>query len=214
MKKILSILIAFIATTASFATSTLTYNGDLTAKGRGTIGSYVNGQQSDVKVYLTSNDDNTYNIELKNFSITMSGETYYIGNINVPNMTATFNEDGTTTLTSKAPSDGSNNIILSDGDDPADATWLGSSLGGASGDVEAKCDGNKISLQIPVTVAIALVSIVVDVTYNGTTDDISGISAPTVSMKKSTVTYNAAGQQVSANAKGLIITNGRKHLNK
>lgn len=190
MKKIFTLLVAIIATVSAMAQTT-EYVGPIDI-----LVDDVPATLDDTSVLVTKNGDGTYKVELRNFSF--AGVP--VGNITVSSLTAENNADGSISLTSTP--NGQNNIKISGS---ALALLLG---GGLQGDVTAKIDGNKFTLDLPLEIAVLGQTILVHFEGESTSAGIGNITADA----KATVVYNIAGQKANESTKGIVIKNGKKYV--
>lgn len=208
MKRILSLIATLIvAATVSFAQTQ--YSGTLNVRGEGVVASMINVTQNNILLNMYDNDDGTYKIELKNFSITLLDSEFNVGHIIIPSLTATA--DGSTINLRSTPEGTQNNIILTDGDDK-DIEWVGSAIGGVQGEVTGTISGDNIAMNIPLNVTIG-VPVTLSIKYNGTVVQSSGINSVAGSAKEEPA-YNIAGQPVQPSTRGVIIKGGRKYINR
>lgn len=209
MKRILSLIATLIvAATVSFAQTQ--YSGTLNVRGEGVFASVINVTQNDILLNMYGNDDGTYKIELKNFSITLLDSEFNVGHIIIPSLTATA--DGSTINLRSTPEGTQNNIILTDGDDK-DIEWVGSAIGGVQGEVTGTISGDNIAMNIPLNVTIGVMPVTLSIKYNGTVVQSSGINSVAGSAKEAPA-YNIAGQPVQPSTRGVIIKGGRKYINR
>ena len=84
----------------------------------------VNGlsTQQNATISVDKNSDGTYNFNLKNFMLKMGDQSMGIGNITLYNLKAATSSKGDVVATSQ-------NITITDGDDPKVTTWMGPMLG-------------------------------------------------------------------------------------
>ena len=117
MKKLFAMLVAAACTLGAMATD---YAGKIAVSINGQGGSQA------ANVTLNQEEDGTYTLLIKNFSLTIDGETMGIGNIEVDKLVPNtdFEEFGYT-LTSVE----NRNITITAGDDPNVTQWAGPYLG-------------------------------------------------------------------------------------
>ena len=99
----------------------------------------------DATVYVTENDDNTINFQLKNFMLDQDGDLMPVGNINVNNIPVT-KADGLTNFADEQT------IQIEEGDDPTAPYWAGPMLG----DIPLKLSGCYSDEHLYVTIDIPL----------------------------------------------------------
>lgn len=102
-------------------------------------------EQDEVKVEVTQ-QNGTYSLSLKNFSLTAEGVTLPVGNIEVTGV-AGVDEYGYTTILFNGP------IYIAPGDDPAYSQdeWLGPMLGEVPIDLSARFTDTALSANIDIT---------------------------------------------------------------
>ena len=99
----------------------------------------------DATVYVTENDNNTINFQLKNFMLDKDGDIMPVGNINVNNIPVT-KTDGITNFADEQT------IQIEEGDDPTVPYWAGPMLG----DIPLKLSGCYSDEHLYVTIDIPL----------------------------------------------------------
>jgi hypothetical protein len=88
-------------------------------------------------ISVDKNTDGTYNFNLKNFMLKMDGQAMGIGNITLNNLKAATSSKGDVVATSQ-------NITITDGDDPKVTTWMGPMLGSIPLNLKLLVNDNKL----------------------------------------------------------------------
>ena len=118
MKRLFTFLAATVMTVAAMATD---YTDSLAI--------YINGSSTPMTVPATISmnqaSDGTYTFTLKNFTLTMGGQTMYIGNVQLDDVRAFNGSNGRTILV------GGDDVEIQSGDD-ASKSWIGPMMGDVS----------------------------------------------------------------------------------
>lgn len=187
-----------------------TFQGDLKVVDNTTGGAMINTSQKDVPLYLIDNSNETYAVELHNFSIDIAGSVTDIGNITIPELKVT-DQEGVKILNS-SPQGDECNILLSDGDDPA-KSWLGSTLGNFQGEVTGSINGNNLQLSIPLIVKMGFMTLTLAIDFNGMLHDSAGIGNIRIE-DTDTTSFTVNGIRAAKTYKGIVIHNGKKYVAK
>ena len=187
-----------------------TFQGDLKVVDNTTGGAMINTSQKDVPLYLIDNSNETYAVELHNFSIDIAGSVMDIGNITIPELKVT-EQEGVKILNS-SPQGDECNILLSDGDDPA-KSWLGSTLGNFQGEVTGSINGNNLQLSIPLVVKMGFMTLTLAIDFNGMLHDSAGIGNIRIE-DTDTTSFTVHGIRAAKTYKGIVIHNGKKYVAK
>lgn len=199
MKKISTLLLVLVAAVnIAVAQNTKVYIGDITINAL-----FVKETIKSVPVEYENNGGTADRILIKNLKLSLGEDALAVGNITVIDVQ---NSKGNV---KSSPKGKDNNIVLSDGDDPTE-TWLGSALGGVQGEVSGTISGNKLSLKIPLKVATFPVTL--NINFEGTCTETA--IGNVVTESQNTAVYNLSGMSTDASAKGIVIKNGKKYLNK
>lgn len=199
MKKISTLLLVLVAAVnIVMAQNTKVYIGDITINAL-----IVKETIKSVPVEYENNGGTADRILIKNLKLSLGEDALAVGNITVIDVQ---NSKGNV---KSSPKGDDNNIVLSDGDDPTE-TWLGSVLGGVQGEVSGTISGNKLSLKIPLKVATFPVTL--NINFEGTCTETA--IGNVVTESQNTAVYNLSGMSTDASAKGIVIKNGKKYLNK
>lgn len=199
MKKISTLLLVLVAAVnIVMAQNTKVYIGDITINAL-----IVKETVKSVPVEYENNGGTADRILIKNLKLSLGEDALAVGNITVIDVQ---NSKGNV---KSSPKGKDNNIVLSDGDDPTE-TWLGSALGGVQGEVSGTISGNKLSLKIPLKVATFPVTL--NINFEGTSTETA--IGNTMTESQNTAVYNLSGMSTDASAKGIVIKNGKKYLNK
>lgn len=201
MKKISTLLLVLVAAVnIAVAQSVKVYTGDIVIE--------VMGMKETLKSVPVEYEDNggaADRILIKNLKVSLLGSDFAVGNITVIDVQ---NSKGNV---KSSPKGKDNNIVLSDGDDPTE-TWVGSALGGVQGEVTGTISGNKMSLKIPLNVKIGPLPVTLNINFEGTCTET--VISNTMTESQNAVVYNISGMSTDASAKGIVIKNGKKYLNK
>lgn len=201
MKKISTLLLVLVAAVnIAVAQSVKVYTGDIVIE--------VMGKKETLKSVPVEYEDNggaADRILIKNLKVSLMGSDFAVGNITVVDVQ---NSKGNV---KSSPKGKENNIVLTDGDDPTE-TWLGSALGGVQGEVTGTISGNKMSLKIPLKVSIVMLPVTLNIDFEGTCTETA--IGNVVTESQNTAVYNLSGMSTDASAKGIVIKNGKKYLNK
>lgn len=186
------------------------FQGDLKVVDNTTGGAMINTSQKDVPLYLIENSNETYAVELHNFSIDIAGSVMDIGNITIPELKVT-DQEGVKILNS-SPQGDECNILLSDGDDPA-KSWHGSALGNFQGEVTGSINGNNLQLSIPLVVKTGFMTLTLAIDFNGMLHDSAGIGNIRIE-DTDTTSFTVNGIRAAKTYKGIVIHNGKKYVAK
>lgn len=199
MKKISTLLLVLLAAVnIAVAQNTKIYTGDIV------IDALIAKETiKAVPVEYENNGGTADRILIKNLKVSLMGSDFAVGNITVVDVQ---NSKGNV---KSSPKGKENNIVLTDGDDPTE-TWLGSALGGVQGEVTGTISGNKMSLKIPLKVSNLPVTL--NINFEGTCTETA--IGNVVTESQNTAVYNLSGMSTDASAKGIVIKNGKKYLNK
>lgn len=202
MKKIFTLLAAIFTATSLSAQIDLTqgvndsYDGSVVVEVNGNVSTPV-----DAHVNIEKNQDNSINFVLTNFVL----DGMPIGNIRIDNIPLTLNEDKGLIEFSK-----NEEIMITDGDPSVSPFWMGPGLGIVPVNIthgEVLYD----YIDIDIDINMALLGQIVHVDFSaGSLDSVEKIHV--ANTKNDGITYNLAGQQVNAHAKGIIIKNGKKFI--
>ncbi len=182
-----------IAASAVFGSPVVdTYAGELEA----TISGSVITDES--TVYVTSQIDGTYTLQLKNFVLTLEGESMYVGTINIEGIEGTAENGGISIASTQ-------NITIENGDDET-VTWLGPLLQEVPVELSGTIGDGTLYVYLSIEAAIGTIT----VEFNGsTTNGIQAVATTTGKAKQGTV-YTISGTKAPAGYKGVVIENGRK----
>jgi len=170
----------------------------------------VNGETTgpiDATVYVTENDDNTINFQLKNFVLEIGAEKMGVGNINVKNIPASV-ADGITSFADEQ------SILIEEGDDPTIDMWMGPYLGEIPLDMSGKYDDDHLYVTIDIDMSVAIGQII-HVTL-GNEGDVTAVASVKVSKKNaaSGVIYDLNGRKVNEMQRGrFYIVDGKIVMN-
>ncbi len=147
----------------------------------------------DATITITEQENGNYTFTLKNFALAIMGTYMYIGSIELADVEGT-SEDGTVTMST------TQTATITEGDDPADATW---SYAGQSVDVTMKATMTDDSLYAEMTISILGMNVGVVFGESESTD----IKAATISSNNSGVEaiYDMSGRRLNTLTKGLNI---------
>lgn len=159
-------------------------------------------------IVVTPQDDNKYTLSLKNFIL--PDEEYGdkpVGNVEVSDIDTT-DGDGYKSLVKTA------DIMITEGDLEGVDFWLGPMIcaqGPITVDINAKMSDTRLYALITIDLTDMLgQSILVTFSKDEFPTGIKSVSES----ESDGCFYNIAGQRVAANAKGLVINNGKKFINK
>ena len=161
----------------------------------------------DATVYVTENDDNTINFQLKNFMLDQDGDLMPVGNINVNNIPVT-KADGVTNFADEQT------IQIEEGDDPTAPYWAGPMLG----DIPLKLSGCYSDEHLYVTIDIPLSEELQVYVELGNKGDVTGIftvkNAASKTKAVQNVIYDLNGRKVSKMQRGrYYIVDGKVVMN-
>jgi hypothetical protein len=159
----------------------------------------------DATVYVTENDDNTINFQLKNFMLEQDGDIMPVGNINVNKIPVT-KTDGITNFADEQT------IQIEEGDDPTVPYWAGPMLG----DIPLKLSGCYSDEHLYVTIDIPLSEDLQVYVELGNQGDVTTVTSVKVSKKNaaSGVIYDLNGRKVSEMQRGrFYIVDGKIVMN-
>lgn len=158
-------------------------------------------------IVVTPQGDNKYTLSLKNFILTSEDGDMPVGNVEVSDIEA-VDCDGYKSLVKTA------DINITEGDLEDVDFWLGPMIcaeGPITVDINAKMSDTRLYALITIDLTEMLGQSIL-VTFSE--DEFpTGIKSVSVSESDGCF-YNIAGQRVAANAKGLVINNGKKFINK
>lgn len=158
-------------------------------------------------IVVTPQGDNKYTLSLKNFILTSEDGDMPVGNVEVSDIEATEG-DGFLSLVKTA------DINITGGDLEGVDFWLGPMIcaeGPITVDINAKMSDTRLYALITIDLTEMLGQSIL-VTFS---EDEFPTGIKSVSESESDgCFYNIAGQRVAANAKGLVINNGKKFINK
>lgn len=161
----------------------------------------------DATVYVTENDDNTINFQLKNFMLEQDGDIMPVGNINVNKIPVT-KTDGITNFADEQT------IQIEEGDDPTVPYWAGPMLGDIPLDMKGKYDDAHLFVTIDIDLT-DLMGQTIQVTL-GKEGDVTTVASVKVSKKNaaSGVIYDLNGRKVSEMQRGrFYIVDGKIVMN-
>ncbi len=159
----------------------------------------------DATVYVTENDDNTINFQLKNFMLEQDGDIMPVGNINVNKIPVT-KTDGITNFADEQT------IQIEEGDDPTVPYWAGPMLG----DIPLKLSGCYSDEHLYVTIDIPLSEELQVYVELGNQGDVTAVTSVKVSKKNaaSGVIYDLNGRKVNEMQRGrFYIVDGKIVMN-
>ena len=154
MKKIFTLLFALVMSTSLMADVADNWVGNWqgvleVAMVSSTDGSTSSFDPTPTTIPITKNDDGTLNLSLENLILLAGGEKMYVGTVTLPNIKA-----ANVLVVDTA-------VVLQDGTDPADATWMGSMVNTACGgsvpvSMLGGLNGNKMNLEINIKISKVL----------------------------------------------------------
>lgn len=161
----------------------------------------------DATVYVTENDDNTINFQLKNFMLEQDGDIMPVGNINVNKIPVT-KTDGITNFADEQT------IQIEEGDDPTVPYWAGPMLG----DIPLKLSGCYNDEHLYVTIDIPLSEELQVYVELGNKGDVTGVRTVKTDAPKAkaaqNVIYDLNGRKVSEMQRGrYYIVDGKIVMN-
>lgn len=213
MKK--TLLTLFVAVmTAMTASAQNGYNEGVNDIYDGKIVVTINGISSnliDAHVVIEKNtsaeENNKINFVLKNFMLIDEESSFPIGNVKISDILLTYNESTELLEFTKQE-----NITIEPGDDPNidEGMWLGPVLGEVPVNIHGEAFLDYMDIDIDIDMMASLGQAIHVDFYAG--EKQTGIQNAMRSSQTSTAAYNLAGQQINADAKGIIIKNGKKFI--
>ena len=159
----------------------------------------------DATVYVTENEDNTINFQLKNFMLDNDGDKMPVGNINVNKIPVSVT-DGITNFSDEQT------IQIEEGDDPTAPYWVGPMLG----EIPLKLSGCYNDEHLYVTIDIPMSDEMQVYVELGNQGDVTTVTSVKVSKKNaaSGVIYDLNGRKVNEMQRGrFYIVDGKIVMN-
>ncbi len=204
MKKIFTLFAASFLALGAMAQDAIQYTDDMYV----TINEETAGPMQ-ATILVTPQENGNYTLALKNFVLTSEDGDMPVGNVEVTDIVAS-DADGYTALAK------TDDIMIAEGDDPNMDFWMGPLICGEVGAIpviiEAKMTAEKLFALITIDLSQTALEQKILVTF-GEDNFPTGIKSVSESESDGCF-YNIAGQRVAANAKGLVINNGKKFINK
>lgn len=205
MKKVFLFITMMLTAVTSFAQDDLTkyvndaYSGYVVVK--------INEEVTDplpADVTINKKEGNKIDFKLKNFILVSEGESMPIGNINVADILLEASAKANTVEFKSEQ-----NILIENGDIEG-VEWYGPMLGEIPVVLKGEAAGDDIDIDIDIDLmAVMGQTIHVDFYAGGS----SGITNVIANQTKDNAIFNAIGQKVSASAKGVMISGGKKYIN-
>lgn len=213
MRKLFLSLLLGVCCTFAQAQVTRTYTDDLTV----TIdGESAPAQKTDI--LITDNGDGTYNMDLKNFCLSIGEETMYVGNISLQNI-AGEKADGYTAVNVKQT------IRITEGDLEEAPYWVGPALKDVPIDFKGKLTDDKMYCSINIDMTDTPLGQLIYVVFGTDNFPASSIkNTKNESTHAAASVYTLQGILVKSNVseasaleglpKGIYIVNGKKMVRK
>lgn len=158
------------------------------------------------KVDVQFNGDGTFNFLLRNFVMTMEGQSAYVGNIYIEGLTLNTESEKFGTFAYEG------DLLIQEGnlDGVAASEWLGPMLGPLPLTLSGKLTAEKLYVNIDLDLR-EILNQVVNVRF-GTDDFDTGVAR--VRYSHTSETYDLVGRRISVLQKGIYVKDGKKYLGK